>query len=359
MAIEDSIRILDKTIETLNINHFRYTNPVLAQFIMKTYHSILKRAPELWDYLYDNPNIKEKTKRFRSLLHKLNSAKINRLIEWFKPDIIVCTQALPCVAMAEYKRIHKKGIPVVGVVTDYGVHSYWVDPDVDLYMVPIQEAKDKLISLGIKKDRIDITGIPISPRFCVPLDNNKLREKFGIDNRCPVVLMMGGSRGMISMDEIIKYLAKLPLEMHLLIVCGTNKLLHKRLEKSQPKLLETHHRSKIHIHLYKYINNVEEFMSVADIIVTKPGGLTTTEALSKGLPMVIINPIPGQEAMNTEFLIKNGAALLAKDAMDAARQIGNLITNQTILRKMKQNISNIAKPNAAFKIAEKVINWNN
>lgn len=350
MAVEDCIRTLDRNVETLNINHFRYTNPVLAQVVMKTYHGMLKRKPDIWDYLYDNDNVRERTKKFRTMLHKLNSVKLRRLIEWYRPDIVICTQALPCVAMAEYKRMNGNDIPVVGVVTDYGVHAYWMDPDVDLYIVPTAAEKERLVGLGVDNNKIEVIGIPVSPRFCVPLDNKRLKLRFGIDSDRKVVLLMGGSQGMISMDEIVRYLVKLPLDIHLVVVCGVNKELYKTLKKLQPRL-------KVPISLYGYINNIEELMSIADLLVTKPGGLTITEALVKGLPMVILNPIPGQEAKNTEFLIRNKAAVAAKDARDVARQVGDLASNPSVLRQMRQSISNIASPTAAFEIAKRVIHW--
>lgn len=357
MAVEDGIRILNKNVETLNINHFRYTNPVLAQLIMKTYHGMLKRTPELWDFLYDNDNVRTKTAKFRGLLHRLNSTKLHRLIEWYKPDIVVCTQAFPCVAMAEYKRMHRSNIPVAGVITDYGVHSYWVDKDVDLYVVPTKDCMDRLIGLGIQKNKIEVKGIPVSPRFSVPLDNKKLRIKFDINDSRPVILIMGGSQGMISMDEIVKYLAKLPLDIHVIVVCGTNKTLYKRLQKIKSRFSKMRTSGKVCIHLYGYINNIDELMSVSDFVITKPGGLTITEALAKGLPMVIINPIPGQEAKNTEFLVRNGAAVKAGDARDVARYSGDLVSSSSVLKEMKQSISKIARPNAAFDIAERILHW--
>lgn len=350
MAVEDSIRSLDRNIETLNINYFRYTNPLLSRLIMKTYHSMLRRKPELWDYLYDNDNVKQKTEKFRNMLHKLNNVKLHRLIEWYKPDIIVCTQAFPCAAMAEYKRVHNSNIPIVGIVTDYGVHAYWADKEVDLYVVPNQAGMDKLVELGIDRNKIETIGIPIFQKFCLPLDNRKVRGKFNLDNGKPVVLVMGGSQGMVSMDEIVKHLIKLPLDLRLIVVCGANKKLYKKLEKIQAKF-------KVQMHLYKYVNNIEELMSVADLIVTKPGGLTVAESLAKGLPMVIVNPIPGQEAKNTEFLVRNKAALKAEDAGDVARHVGDLISHPDALKEIKRLIANIARPDAAPKIAERIIYW--
>ena len=350
MAIEDAIRILDRSVETLNINHFRYTNPVLAQLIMKTYHGILKRTPEIWDYLYDNPNVKDKTGKLRNLVHKLNTIKLRRLIEWYKPELIVCTQAFPCVAMAEYKRSRKVDIPIVGIVTDYGVHSYWVDADVDLYVVPTEESKERLVELGVSGSRVEVLGIPVNPRFYVPLDQDKVRCRLGIDGAKPVVLIIGGGQGMISMEEIVRYLAKLPLEFYLIVVCGTNKSLRKKLEEVQERL-------RLPMQIYGYVTNIEEFMSIADIMITKPGGLTITEALVKRLPMVIVNPIPGQEAKNTEFLIRHKAAIMAKDARDVARHVGDLISSPSELERLKQRMSSLSKPKAAFDIAQRIIYW--
>jgi processive 1,2-diacylglycerol beta-glucosyltransferase len=350
MAIEDGIRILDRNVETLNINYFKYTNPMLSSVIMNTYHSMLKRKPEVWDYLYDNDNVKAKTLKFRKILHKLNSSKLKKLIGWYKPDIIVCTQAFPCAAMAEYKRNSGENIPIIGVVTDYGVHSYWVDPAVDLYIVPTQETKQRLIDLGVDREKIQILGIPVLPKFCMPLDNKKLRSKFGIEKDMPVALLMGGSLGMVSMDEIVMSLVKMPIDMHLIVVCGTNKKLYKKLKSIQKK-------HKINMHLYGYINNIEELMSVSDFIITKPGGLTVSESLAKGLPMLIVNPLPGQEAKNTDFLIRKNAAIKAEDAKDVARHVEVLVNNQEILKRLKYSVSQIARPTSALEIAERIIHW--
>jgi len=352
LAIEDSIRMLNQRVDTLNINHFHYTNPVLAQLIMKTYHGMLKRTPELWEYVYDNDRVRNRTAKFRDLIHKLDSKKLQRLIEWYQPDIIVCTQAFPCVSIAEYKRQCQKDIPVVGVVTDYGIHSYWVDPDVDLYVVPNIASQERLKGLGVEKNRIEVKGIPVSPRFSLPLDKKKLRYKFGITNKGSVVLVMGGSRGMISMDEIVKYLVKLPLSIHLLVVCGANRQLYKRMQTIKKRL-------KARMNIYGFVNNIEELMSVADVLVTKPGGLTITESLVKRLPMVIINPIAGQEAKNSSYLIKNKTALQAADARDVARRVGDLAGNPEVLEQVRNNISAIMKPNAAREIADRIINWDN
>ena len=155
---------------------------------------------------------------------------------------------------------------------------------------------------------------------------------------------------MISTDDIVKHLMKLPIAMHVLVICGNNRILYRRMQRIKPK-----NGARLSIH--RYVNNVEEFMAVSDLIITKPGGLTVTESLNFGLPMLIVSPIPGQESMNTEFLLKHNAAVKASNARDAARKAGDLLTDHTSLRRMREAGMVIAKKTAAFDIAERIVNW--
>lgn len=350
VAIEDAIRILDRNVETLNINHFNYTNPVLARLIMRGYHGMLRKTPELWDYLYDNKVVKEKTSKIMELVYKLNTTKIHRLIEWYRPDLIISTQAFPCVAMAEYKRKHKINIPLVGVATDYGIHSYWVDKDVDLYIVPTTAARDRLVQLGIDYHKIEIQGIPISPRFNIPLECSEIKHRFDINGDRSIVLIMGGSRGMISIDKIVQKLVKLPMPLHLIAICGANRTLYKQLKKLQSKL-------KVPMHVFGYVANIEELMSIAQIIVTKPGGLTITECLCKNLPIVVVNPIPGQETKNAEFLMCNKVAEQARDVQDVAKKVSTLLSQPATREQLQQRTRNLIKKDASFDIAKRIIYW--
>jgi len=352
MAIEAAIGIIDKRGKRLAIDYLRYSNPIINKLVIKAYHSILKRTPEIWDYLYDNPRVKKKTTRLIDLAHKLNSAKIHRLIKWYKPDIIVCTQAFPCIAMADYKRRRKSNIPIVGIITDYGVHSYWADKDVDLYIVSTEKEKSRLIKLGIRKCRIDVLGIPVNPRFYEPLDKVELKWQFGMEKGKPIILIMGGSKGMISMEKIVNALIKLSLDFYLVVICGTNKSLHRKLAKIQK-------RTGFPMQVYGYVRDIEKFMSLSDIMITKPGGLTITEALIKRLPMIIVNPIPGQEAKNTEFLNRHNTAVQAKDAKDVAGYIKKFITNPAELSRFRERLFNLSKPHALFDIARRIIYWDN
>src|SRR3989338_4475697 len=165
LAIEHALHELDPTVKTLNINSFNYTNPILEKIINRTYMGVVKRTPEIWDYLYDNPRVLRSTQRLREMIHKFNSAKLKTLLDEFRPDAIVCTQAFPCGMVADYKKSFDLDVPLIGVLTDFAPHSYWIYNNVDRYVVPSEETGKKLIENGIDPQKVAVFGIPIYPKF--------------------------------------------------------------------------------------------------------------------------------------------------------------------------------------------------
>ncbi|GAG10353.1 unnamed protein product, partial [marine sediment metagenome] len=145
LAIEKIFHLRDKDIETLNVNSFNYTNPVLEKIINKTYMSVINRKPEFWGYLYDNPRILKKTRRLRESIHRHNTEKLKNLIDAFRPDAVICTQAFPCGMVADYKKTFNVKLKLFAVLTDYAPHSYWIYDTVDAYFVPSQETGQRLI----------------------------------------------------------------------------------------------------------------------------------------------------------------------------------------------------------------------
>lgn len=348
IAVEDAIRILSRDVETVNINYFRYTNPIISHIVMKSYHWMLKTTPEIWEYLYDNEVVKEKSTGLRELIKKIHTRKLRNLINWFQPEVIVCTQAFPCVAMAEYKRLHNSNFRIIGIITDYGVHSYWIDHDVDLYIVPTKEAKGRLCRFGIPEEKVEILAIPVQPKFYIPVNKEEVCTRLGISSSLPTILIMGGSQGMIPMEEVLSYLKKLPLSLNVLIVCGKNEGLYRKLKK----IAST---QNCRIKVFGYTKMIETLMGISDIIVTKPGGLTVSEALCKGLPIVVVNPLPGQERMNTMFLLSRKVAVKAVDARDVARKVGDLLTNPLELQQLRSNVKKICNEFVTFEIAKRIL----
>lgn len=348
IAIERALKKIDPGVEALNINSFNYTNPILEKIINRTYMSVVKRTPELWGYLYDNPKVMKQVQKLRDMIHHFNTGKLKTLLEEFKPDGVICTQAFPCGLIADYKKTFNLNIPLIGVLTDYAPHSYWIFDKVDKYIVPSPETGRKLIDNGIDPAKIMPYGIPIDAKFQQSQDKESICKKLFLDPKAPIILIMGGTQGLGPIKELVALFDRSPLTLQAIVASGTNKKLYRWLERRKRRFKKT-------ILIFNFADNIEELMQVSTVIVTKPGGITTAEALAKGLPMLIINPLPGQEAMNTKFLLKEGAAVKAGSPSDAVIMFEELLYNKTKLRQMSDKARSLSKPDSAVKIAKLIL----
>jgi len=348
LAIEKALKTLDPHVSILNINSFKYTNPLLEKIINKAYMGVIKRTPKVWEYLYDNPGFIKKTQRIKDAIHKANFRKFDVLFEEFNPTAVVCTQAFPCGLIADYKRVYGVKVPLIGVLTDFSPHAYWVYNEVDYYIVPSEEAKKRFLTEGIPEYKIKLLGIPIDPRFSRPHSRREIAKRLQLDLSIPTILVMGGGQGIGPIRHIVTALNKFSGDLQVMVVAGTNRKLLKWLEKKKPELVKK-------FLIFKYVNNIEELMEVASFIISKPGGLTTAEALAKGLPMIIIKPIPGQEENNTEFLLRNGVAIKI-DRMDHAHtELERLIKNEGRLIEMQESAQRLGKPTSAVDAARLIL----
>ena len=346
LAIEHALRDLDPAVKTLSINSFNYTNPLLEKIINRAYMSVVKTRPEIWDYLYDNPKVLKNTQSLRDMIHRLNTGKLKPLIDEFKPDAIACTQAFPLGMVADYNKSFGLSIPLFAVLTDYAPHSYWIYSNVDRYIVPSEATGKKLIENGIDPSRIMPFGIPIDPKFRSGLDKNSICEKLGLDKDKQCVLIMGGTQGLGPLKEIVRMLDVSDVDTQIIIAAGTNKKLYKFLKSR-------YFRKKTII--LSYAENIDELMEVSSLIITKPGGITTAEALAKGIPMLIVNPLPGQEAMNTKFLLSEGVAVKAESPEDVTALVKELLYNKTKLKLMRDKALALSRPNSSVDIAKLIL----
>ena len=348
LAVEKALKYFNPDTEVFGINAFNYTNPILEKVINGTYNGIIKRTPEVWEYLYDNPKIVKNSQRLKDMMHRFNSAKMKSLIEDFNPDVIACTQAFPCGMVADYKTSFNKNIPLVGILTDFYPHSYWVYEAVDKYVVASSDAKVKLIENGVSPEKIEVFGIPIDRRFGVKEDHSALFKKLELDPTSKTILVMGGSGGWGPIKKILVLLDRIRADIQTIVVTGTNNKLYNNIQRKAKKLTKK-------VFVLGYCDYIDKLMSISDIIVTKPGGLTVSESLAKGLPIIIINPIPGQEAKNTEFLLSKKAAIKARNEEELAVLVENLCSMPTKLNAMKEAAAEIGKPEAALNIAKMIL----
>lgn len=349
-AIENALKRISPNIETLNINAFGYTNPILEKIINQTYMTVIHNKPEVWEYLYDNPKVLKSLQGMRDAIHRFNSKKLKVLLDDFRPDAVVCTQAFPCGMIADYKRNYNLDLPLIGVLTDHAPHAYWIFSNIDYYVMPSEASKERFIKNGISPSKIKVFGVPIDLKFSTKHDRNELCDKLGFDSKKATVLIMGGSQGLGPVESIVSILEGIDIDFQLAVICGINKklegILTKRARKYKKKLVVLGH-----------VDNVDELMEISSLVITKPGGLTAAEALAKDLPMIIVRPIPGQEQKNTEFLLSQGVALRAQDREDIAALVRELLlNNNNKLMEMRARAAEFKKPNAAMDIAELVLN---
>ena len=348
LAVEQALKIIDGAVQTRCVNSFSFTNPVLEKIIHRTYMAVIKKRPEVWEYLYDNPDIVRKTKRLKEAIHRHNSVKMMSLLDDFKPDAVVCTQAFPCGIIADIKKTSGLPMPLIGILTDYAPHSYWIYNDVDAYVVPSKETGERLIQNGVPSDKIKPFGIPVDPKFYTPGSREDIAARYHIDPAKPTLLIMGGGGGLGPIRNIVSLLGKSSLDIQIITATGTNKRLYNLLLKIKGSLGKK-------IVVLPYAENINELMDISFAIMTKPGGITTAEAMAKNLPIIIVNPLPGQEAMNTRFLLEHSLAVKANDEDEAVRLLEDMLRDQNRISLMKNRMKEHTQAEPSFTIARFIL----
>jgi len=327
------------------------TPPLFRRMYVKAYIDMVQKAPELWGYLYDKSDVvtpaHSKRARTRLAFDKLNSRAFRALLEETTPRAIVCTHFLPLELLSDLKGRGKYHVPVHAVVTDVSPHAFWVYPHIEHYHVATSTAARELMRKGYPADRISVTGIPVDPIFAHTTAPAKARERLGLPEK-PTVLLLSGGFGVGPIARMLESFRDCRADISLVLVAGKNAELQKECTQIATTL-------PVPVRVNGFVNNMHEWMDAADLIVTKPGGLTTTEILAKGKPMALVSPIPGQEQRNCEFLLGAGAAVRLYDVPDAAYYLAAWLTDADKMTRMKKAARGIARPNAASDIADAIV----
>lgn len=347
-AVAAALQRLHPSVQTVCVDSISLVKPLVGNAVKKTYLKVIQSFPELWEYLYFSKEVYQSTAKFRARVNEKNARTFARFIEEVDPDAVVCTQAYPCGVTAAYKRMTGKTLPLVGVVTDYVAHAYWFFPETDLYMVPTSEvAEEVATTFGVDQSLLVPTGIPIHPDF---MDGNgaRARDQLGIPPDEKLVMIMGGGNGLGSLAEVTQRLDKLHGEFSIVVIAGKNDKLYRHLRSLSGQF-------KRPVRILGYVNNIRDLMMASNLLVTKPGGMTTAESLAAALPMVLFDVIPGQEARNCSYLLKHGIAVWGLTPEDVARHVDSLISNDLLLNSMTQEARSAARPQAACDIASRVL----
>ncbi len=343
LAIAQGLRRLDPQCQIVNVDAFDYTSRLIRLAIMRSYLSIIRHQPDIWEYLYDNPTVHRRVQRLRHLLHRYHARKLQQLLETVQPHAIACTQAFPCGMVADFKHRHNLSIPLVGVLTDYAPHLYWLHETIDVYVVPAEEMKQRFVSNGVDERRIQVLGIPVNPSFLDPVDRQAVYAQFGLDPEIPVILVMGGGGGFGPLRELMLSLDCLANPCQFVVLAGTNQALLAWFR---------HHRFQHRVLANGYVDAVPQLMAVSSLIITKPGGLTTAEALAKQVPLLIVTPIPGQEMCNARYLLAQGAAIQLESPQGGGEVVARLLTDSQQLARLRETAERLAHPESALRIAK-------
>jgi len=309
------------------------------------YWLMLRRAPRLWQTLF----LRRKEKRHRATaphwVFRHGCARLLRQLKEFSPHLVIATEIAAAEIAALGKREGWFNAPILAVHTDYHSEPPWVQPEVDFYCVGTEEAKYELIGWGISTNRILVSGVPIDPAFSMLFDRGEILSSLGLSPGRPVVLVMGGGMGPMPMDEIVQHLELSGLPLQVIAVCGHNREVRARLERLRGK-------TALHLRVFGWTENIPKLMAAADLLVTKPGGLTAAESLASGLPMVLTSPIPGPEERHVALLARKGLAVVAKTSADVPKLAAQLLINPEVRAEMARHARDAARPDAAEAVAQ-------
>lgn len=334
------------TVERVDVLDF--VSKLSRKLYSEGYVKVIDHAPELYAHLFkktDSPALMRKLTRVRRSFAGRANAKFVKHVKAFRPDVMLCTHFLPLeITGAMLTKDPAFGPFTACVVTDFEAHALWMEPSVNLYCVAAEETKARLVARGVKPEEVVVTGIPVAAKFAQPVDAVAVRKAYGLRDDLPTLLVLSGGFGMGPVAEILTELDKLPTPLQTLVVAGRNEELRRDLAAQDRK-----HPT----HVLGFVRNMHELMTIADLLITKPGGLTTSEALALGRPLFILNPIPGQEAANSDFLLQHGAAEKANRIEDLPFRLGKLLGSKK-LAAMAHAAKELGKPTAARDVCHAV-----
>ena len=344
---------LDNTynVETELVDFMEYANKVLNSITIKAYNKMAKDAPRLWGKIY--------AKSQRGILggistsaNKLLSSKINKLLKQTNPDIVVSTHPFSSQMVSYLKQKGKISCKLVTVLTDFAPHDQWLigHKFTNDFCVSNEKMQKYLLRYGINKGKIHVTGIPLSDKFLEAFDKSKIFKEFELNENNPVILFFGGGEfglGKSTNLQILNALIHNLPTYQIIAISGKNKKMNEKFNELVKNANATNR-----VKVFDYTNKVAELMSISSLVVTKPGGLTTSESLASNLPILIINPIPGQEEENAEFLENNHVGVWLKNTDNIDEFIQNLFSDDTKLKNMKENTKLVAKKNSTSDICK-------
>jgi processive 1,2-diacylglycerol beta-glucosyltransferase len=326
-----------------------YTNKLFRDFYSKLYVQLIRSAPQVLGWVYKQSDEPWKTDQLRLRLDRLSAMPLVKFIRKFRPDITVCTHFMPVGIISHLISRGLLDAHLSIVVTDMDMHAMWLSRVFHRYFVAIEETKVHLDVLGLPPDRITVSGIPVDPSFAAPVDREEVRYRNHLDPKKTTLLISAGALGVTPAEFVVARLLQLRHDVQGVVICGRNDELRYRLKE----MLGPH---SARFKVIGYTDRMAEFMKISDLFIGKPGGVTTAEALACSLPMIIVDPIPGQEERNSDHLLEKGCALKSNELTTLAWKIDQLLDEPGRLETMRRNAGELGRPYAARTIVDTLIN---
>lgn len=347
-AVELALRQVAPDADVRNVDVLTLASAAFRKVYGQAYLDLVNKAPHVLGYFYDlmdKPRRPRSTRdRLRLAMEKFNLRKFCELIECDDWDVVVNTHFLPAEIIASMRRAGKLSVPQMTVTTDFETHRLWVNQPTDCYTTATEEGAAYLAHWGVPAADTRVTGIPIHPVFAEPKDRGECLRRHGLAGDRPVVLQLAGGFGVGPIEQLYRGILSVDVPLEVVVVAGKNAKAKAQLEAVK---VPRPHRAKV----MGFTTEIDELMAAADVVVSKPGGLTTSEVLARGAAMVVVNPIPGQESRNSDYLLENGAAIKANNAATLPLKLSRLLKDRDRLAAVRSNARRIATSHAAFDVA--------
>lgn len=353
-AVESALHEMNVARAVRHVDTLDYTNKLFRRLYSRAYLDLVNNAPEVLGWLYDQLDKPWKNERRRLALDKLNTRPFVKLLKEYQPEIVVCTHFLPAEIISWLRAKERLSCRQAIVVTDFDVHAMWLCHHYEHYFVALDETRQHLIKLGIPQDKLTVSGIPIDPVFAQPKDKQEMRRKHNLKADRTTILVSAGGFGVGSIEHLMAPLMELRHPAQIISICGRNEEMKRKVEELAQKLPPD---SQVAVKALGYTTEMDELMAASDIVLGKPGGLTTSEALARGLVFVIVNPIPGQEERNSDHLLEEGVAIRCNNLPVLAYKVDKLLDDQTRLANMQANARRLARPRAAYDIVARLLEF--
>ena len=338
--------------DVVMLDCIEYVNKIINKLTTKAYADMAKNAHWIWKQLYYNSEKNGALARIGNAVNRLMAIKLNKLFKNGAPDLIISTHPFSSQMCAILKSKGKINSQIATILTDYAPHRQWLEkPEyVNYFFVAHDGMVEDLVKRGIDRNKIYSTGIPLSNRFLAHYDKDGILKEFGLaKNKATVLFFAGGEYGFgkDTTFNILKTIIEEFDNLQVVAIAGKNV---KMQAKFETLVKETDSEDTENV--LSYTDKVPELMSISDIVISKPGGLTTTESLASGLPIIVINPIPGQEEENAEFLEQNGVGIWLKKNDNIKEKLREILSSTEKIKEMKINARLLSKKNSTADICK-------